>query len=81
MFSAALTEILCCPDTFQHLAVASPELVENLNGRIYGSKIKNRAGEILTRQIEGGLIRADGKLLYPVHKGIPIMLSDEGISL
>jgi uncharacterized protein YbaR (Trm112 family) len=31
--------------------------------------------------IDGGLIRADGKLLYPIRRNIPVMLVDEGIPL
>jgi uncharacterized protein YbaR (Trm112 family) len=35
----------------------------------------------VTEQIEGGLLRADGKVLYPVRSHIPVMLIDEAIPL
>ena len=39
----------------------------------------NRAGQLVEEKIEGGLIRADGKFLYPIRHNIPMMLVDEGI--
>lgn len=38
--------------------------------------------EILARlKLEGGLIRADGKRVYPIRNGLPILLIDEAINL
>jgi uncharacterized protein YbaR (Trm112 family) len=41
----------------------------------------NRGGQHVTEPIEGGLVRADAAILYPILDGIPIMLVDEGIPL
>jgi uncharacterized protein YbaR (Trm112 family) len=32
-------------------------------------------------KLEGGLVRADGKVLYPMRGEIPVMLIDEAIPL
>ena len=31
--------------------------------------------------IDGGLIREDGKILFPIRQDIPVMLIDQGIPL
>jgi uncharacterized protein YbaR (Trm112 family) len=41
--------------------------------------LKNRAGQAITEAIDGGLLRADGRVLYPIRKNIPLMLAEEGI--
>jgi uncharacterized protein YbaR (Trm112 family) len=35
----------------------------------------------VTEEVKEGLVRADGKVLYPVRDDIPIMLVDEAIPL
>jgi uncharacterized protein YbaR (Trm112 family) len=76
-----LLKILCCPETKADLKLADPELVLKLNGQISKKLLKNRGGEILTEQIDGGLIRDDAKYLYPIRQSIPILLIDEAIPL
>ena len=36
-------------------------------------------GKKIEKALDGGLLRQDGKVLYPVRGGIPIMLIDEAI--
>jgi uncharacterized protein len=79
MIDADLLKILCCPETHQELRLAEPEAVERLNQQVVAGMLKNRAGQPVQEQIEGGLIRADGKFLYPIRCNIPVMLVDEGI--
>jgi uncharacterized protein YbaR (Trm112 family) len=80
-FDAGLLEILCCPETRQQLALAAPSALEQLNRQIAGGRLKNRAGQTVTGKIDGGLVRADGKYLYPLRQNIPILLVDEAIPL
>jgi uncharacterized protein YbaR (Trm112 family) len=64
----ALLEIICCPLTHQALRLADKvELI--------------RACEKASREISEGLIREDGKVLYPISDGIPLLVPEEGISL
>jgi uncharacterized protein len=81
MIDPDLLKILCCPETHQELRLAEPAVIEKLNGQIAAGTLANRGGKPVTEKIEGGLIRADGKLLYPIRRNLPIMLVDEGIPL
>jgi uncharacterized protein YbaR (Trm112 family) len=63
-----LLEILCCPVTRQALRIAGEaELV--------------RASATACRTISEGLVREDGKILYPISDGIPLLIPEEGIPL
>ena len=81
MIDAELLSILCCPETHQDVAPADAALIEKLNHQIATGQVKNRGGQPVTEKIDGGLVRADGKFVYPIRQDIPIMLIDEGIPL
>ena len=81
MINADLLKIMCCPETHQPLTIASAEIVERLNQKIQASAVRNRAGQQLKDRIDGGLLRQDGKFLYPIRNDIPVMLIDEAIPL
>ncbi|MBW1688999.1 MAG: hypothetical protein JRS35_28575 [Deltaproteobacteria bacterium] len=79
--SEELLEILVCPETKQPIALASEEVLRNLARDIEAGKVRNRGGEKVTQPITEGLVREDGKILYPVDDGIPVMLIEESIEL
>ena len=79
--SEELLEILVCPETKQPVALASEELLRKLAQDIEAGKVRNRGGEKVTKPITEGLVREDGKILYPVDDGIPVMLIEESIEL
>jgi uncharacterized protein YbaR (Trm112 family) len=81
MVNPELLKILCCPETHQSLRESAAELVEELNRRITAGTLRNRAGQVVTAKLSGGLIRSDGKYLYPIREQIPIMLVDEALPL
>jgi uncharacterized protein YbaR (Trm112 family) len=81
MTDPELLKILCCPETRQAVAPIDSKLLTELNKRIAAGSVRNRAGRVAKEQITDGLLRADGKILYPIRHGIPVMLLDEGIVL
>ncbi len=81
MIDPELRKLLCCPETHQDLRDAELSLIDKLNQQIAGGTLKHRAGRLVTRNIDGGLIRTDGKFLYPIRQDIPVMLIDESIAL
>ena len=76
-----LLEIMCCPETHQRLAKADAELVDDLNKRIHAGTLVDRVDEKVAELIDGGLIREDGKILFPIRQDIPVMLIDQGIPI
>lgn len=76
-----LLAILCCPDTKQNVMLADDSLIQKLNAAIGRGELKNKAKKSVTEKLDGGLIRTDNKILYPVREDIPVMLIDEGIPL
>lgn len=81
MIDPDLLKILCCPETRQPVALADAALVEKLNQQVAAQTLKNRAGNVVTDRLDGGLVRADGQYLYPIRAGIPVMLVEEAIAL
>ena len=79
--SPELLEILVCPETKQPIAIASKEIVAKLNEEIDAKRLRNRGGEPVTARITEGLVREDGRILYLVDDGIPVMLIEESIEL
>jgi len=55
--------------------------VDELNRKIEMGSLKSRGGEAVREKIEGGLIRQDGRILYPIRDDIPVMLIEEGIEI
>jgi uncharacterized protein YbaR (Trm112 family) len=79
--SPELVEILVCPETKQPVAVASEDVLARVNEKISAGSLRNRGGEKVEKAITEGLLREDGKMLYPVDDGIPVMLIEESIEL
>jgi uncharacterized protein YbaR (Trm112 family) len=81
LIDPGLLQILCCPETHQPIAEADAALLSEVNERIERSALKNRAGQILSEKLEGGLLRQDRQVLYPIRNRIPVLLIDEAIPL
>ncbi len=76
-----LLAILCCPETKQEVHLADESLIKELNEAIKQGSLKNKAKKPVAESLDGGLIRADRKILYPIREDIPVMLIEEGIPL
>lgn len=81
MIDPELLKILCCPETHQQLKPAEQPLLQKLNEQISLRTLKCCSGKLVMEKLEGGLVRADGKVLYPMRGEIPVMLIDEAIPL
>lgn len=76
-----LLAILCCPVTHRELSLAKPELLRSVNEGIREGRVKNRDGTPLAEELREALVTDDGKLLYPVSDGIPVLLEGEAVGL
>ena len=81
MVDPELLDILVCPETKQPVRVADEALLERLNAAIERGELRNASGEAVEEPLDGGLVREDGEVLYPVVDDIPVMLVDEAIPL
>lgn len=76
-----LLAILCCPVSHKGLSLARGDLMKSVNGAIADGKLKNRDGTVLENALDEALVTEDGKLLYPVNDGIPVLLESESVAL
>jgi uncharacterized protein YbaR (Trm112 family) len=76
-----LLSILVCPETGQPVKLADASVLERLNAAIAAGSLRTRGGVPVSRPLQEGLVREDGKVLYPVEDGIPVMLTEDSIEL
>ena len=76
-----LLAILCCPETKLDVSLADDALIGKVNDAVSRGVLKNKAQKPVTEMLDGSLIRADKKILYPIREDIPVMLIEEGIPL
>lgn len=74
-----LLEILCCPSSRVPVRRARRDELEALNQSIATGGVMTVAGTAVQARLEEALITRDGKVIYRVDAGIPVMLIDEGI--
>lgn len=79
MIDPELLALLVCPETHQELAEAGPGDVARINEAIGQGRVANVGGQAVSEPVEGALIRADGRIAYPVRDDIPVMLVAEGL--
>ncbi len=77
---AKLLEILCCPSTKMPVRMASRIELDALNRCIGNGELLTIANKPVYTAFSEALITRDGKIIYRVDDGIPVMLVDEGIS-
>ena len=81
MVDQELLDILVCPETKQPIRLVEAEVLDRVNAAIDSGEVVNRGGVSVGERLEGGLVREDNAVLYPIRDDIPIMLIDEAIPL
>lgn len=76
-----LLAILICPESRQPLAEAGADVLARVNEKIRGGGFQNRGGQVVAEELSAGLVRSDGKIVYPIRDGIPMLLVDEGLAV
>jgi uncharacterized protein YbaR (Trm112 family) len=77
--SEDLLQILCCPKTKVPVQMLDAERLAKLNAAIGKGALKNQDGSVVEKPLEEGLVTEDGKTVYRIDEGIPVMLIDQGI--
>lgn len=81
MIDQELLDILVCPESREPVNMADDAVLDRVNAAIEGDGVENRGGDAVTEVLAAGLLRADGRILYPIREGIPVMLIDESIDV
>ena len=63
------------------MRLATADELESLNRRVRAGELRTRGGDPVKAPIQEGLLRQDGKVLYPVDDGIPVMLVEQSLQL
>ncbi len=75
-----LLEILCCPVTKVPVEPLARERLDRLNEAVKQGKVRYVDGRPVEEPLEEALITQNGKTVYRVQSGIPVMLQEEGIA-
>ena len=81
MINPEFLKLLRCPETRQTLSPADAAVVKSVNEKIAEGTLSSRGGQKVTQPCDGGLIRQDGAVFYPVRADIPVLLAAESIAL
>ena len=76
-----LLDMLRCPRDQSRLQLADRQLIDRINQAVESGQLLNVGGALVEQPLDGGLVREDGVLLYPVVDQIPVMLPDEAIDI
>lgn len=80
MIDTELLNILVCPENKTPVTLVDEDVIARANEAIRNGALKNRAGETVEEEIDGGLLREDSAYMYAIRDDIPIMLIDEAIA-
>ena len=56
-------------------------MLKDINVAIDSGKLSNHDGQVLAEPMSEALITDDGKVLYPVSNGIPVLLEGESVNM
>ncbi len=76
-----LLTILRCPVTHKGLSLLKKDKLERINAAIAAGEVTTHEGERLAQPLAEALVTDDGKRVYPVDDGIPVLLESESIHM
>ena len=76
-----LLVILRCPVTHKELSLARSATLKAVNAAIDAGTLCNRDGRVLDAALDEALLTDDGKVLYPIANGIPVLLEGESVNM
>jgi len=75
-----ILDILCCPLTRQPLLPLSSQARDTINRAIATGSVKRNDGSVQREPLSAALQTRDGKRVYRIEDGIPVLLADEAIN-
>ncbi|MDT8438054.1 MAG: Trm112 family protein [Wenzhouxiangellaceae bacterium] len=75
----SLLDILCCPVSHEPLRPLEASRVKTLNAKIAAGELRYVDDSPVEETIQNALITRDGKVIYRIDKGIPVLLPERGI--
>ena len=76
-----LLTILRCPVSHKGLSLLKKDKLASVNAAIEAGNLFNHEGAPVLKPLHEALVTDDGKRVYPVDDGIPVLLEDESISM
>ena len=74
-----LLEILVCPITKVSVRVLGRQKLAVLNRAIAGGGVRHMGGTVVESPLDEALVTTDGRTVYRIDDGIPVMLEDLAI--
>jgi len=74
-----LLDILCDPVSRTPLKMLSRPQLDVLNRAVRAGQLQTTTGNTVTVELAAGLISVDGKVMYRIDDGIPVLLADEAM--
>ncbi|MDJ0712078.1 MAG: Trm112 family protein [Woeseiaceae bacterium] len=74
-----LLTILRCPVSHKSLSLLKKDKLAKINAAIANGEVETHEGTRLDAPLAEALVTDDGKRVYPVNDGIPVLLEGESI--
>ena len=75
-----LLDIICCPVSKVPLVPLTGKQIVALNKEISAGTALNVDAQVVSGLLNAGLLTTDGKIIYRIEDGIPVLLPEEGIA-